>query len=111
MFSSLEHIQISLHQAFKMGGTSYTVEFQLKAVNRLNIQFNGNISKASRAFGITRKMLRDWCKNEIKMAKLKDKRIRRNAVNGRGAKYPLSEEQLIAWFREQRESKNISIYN
>ena len=26
------------------------------------------------------------CKNEIKMANLKDKRIRRNAVNGSGAK-------------------------
>ena len=45
------------------------------------------------------------------MANLKDKRIRRNSVNGRGAKYPLLEEQLIAWFREQRESKNISIHS
>ena len=86
MFSGLEQIQISLHQAFKMGRTSYTVEFKLKAVNRLNNEFNGSISKASRAIGITKKMLRDWCKNEIKMANLKDKRIRRNAVNGSGAK-------------------------
>ena len=76
-----------------MGRTSYTIEFKLKAVNRLNNEFNANISKASRAISITRKMLRDWCKNEIKMANLKDKRIR-NAVNGRGAKYSLLEEQL-----------------
>ena len=111
MFSSLEQIHISLHQALEMGRTSYTVEFKLKAFNRLNNEFNGNISKARKAIGITRKMLRDWCKNEIKMANLKDKRIRRNDVNGRGAKYPLLEEQLIAWFRQQRESKNISIYD
>ena len=32
----LRQIQISLHQAFKMGRKSYTVEFKLKAVNRLN---------------------------------------------------------------------------
>ena len=46
-----------------MGRTSYAVEFKLKAVNRLNNEFNGNISKASGSIDITRKMLRDWCKN------------------------------------------------
>ena len=66
MFSSLEQIQISLHQAFKMGRTSYTVEFKLKTVNKLNNEFNGNVSKASRATGITRKMLR-VCKVNLKI--------------------------------------------
>ena len=88
-----------------MGRSSYTIEFKLKAINRLNNEFNGNISKASTALGITRKMLREWCKNEIKMANLGDKRRRRHAASGRGAKFPLLEEQLIAWFREQRQSK------
>ena len=65
MFSSLEQIQITLHQAFMMGRTSYIVEFKLKAVNKLNNEFNCNISKASRVIGSTRKML-SVCKGKFK---------------------------------------------
>ena len=90
-----------------MGRSSYTIEFKLKTTNRLTNEFSGNISKASTALGIARKMLRDWCKNEVKMANLGDKRRRRYATGGRGAKYPLLEKQLVAWFREQRQSKII----
>ena len=36
---------------------AYTVKFKLKAVNKLNNEFNGNTSKASGAIGITWKML------------------------------------------------------
>ena len=46
----------------KMGRSSYTVEFKLKAVSRLKTAFHGNISQASRMLGIDRKQLREWTK-------------------------------------------------
>ena len=90
---------------FIMGRSSYTVEFKLKAVRRLKSEFSGNLSKASRALNISRKQLREWNRNEVKMANLSNKQSRRYAGAGRGAKYPLLEEQLLAWFKDQRESK------
>ena len=90
-----------------MGRLSYTVDFKLKAVARLKGEFSGNISKASRALNISRKQLREWNKNEVKMANISNKQTRRHAGAGRGAKYPLLEEQLIAWFKDQRDSKCI----
>ena len=48
---------------------------------------------------------RQWSKDEVKMANVSKKKTRRYAADGRGAKYPLLEEQLIAWFKEQRSSK------
>lgn len=94
-----------------MPRSSYTVDFKLKAVSRLKSEFSGNISKASRVLGIDRKQLREWSKNETKMANLNDKKTRRYTAGGRGAKYPLLEEQLAAWFKEQRGSKITILYS
>lgn len=87
-----------------MQRSSYTVEFKLKAVARLKSEFNGNLSKASRVLNISRKQLREWQRNEVKMANMTNKKTKRQ-TGGRGAKYPLLEVQLFAWFKEQRESK------
>ena len=89
-----------------MQRSSYTVEFKLKTIARLKSEFNGNLSKASEVLNISRKQLRDWQKNEVKMANMTNKKVKRH-TGGRGAKYPLLEEQLFAWFKEQRESKYI----
>lgn len=92
-----------------MSRKSYSIEFKLKAVNRLKSEFEGNISKASRVMNIDRKQLREWNKAEVKMANLNDKRGKRHAGAGRGCKYPLLEEQLFAWFQEQRKSKYLAL--
>ena len=89
-----------------MGRNSYSIDFKLKAVRRLNADFEGNISKASRNMGIDRKQLIEWSKKEVKLANVPDK-IRRYVAGGRGAKFPLLEEQLFAWFKDQRQSKNM----
>ena len=57
--------------------------------------------------GIDRKQLREWSKKEVKLANVPDKRTRRYAAGARGAKFPLLEEQLFAWFKDQRQSKNM----
>ena len=88
-----------------MQRSSYTVE-TLKTIARLKSEFNGNLSKASKVLNISRKQLTDWQKNEVKMANMTNKKVKRH-TGGRGVKYPLLEEQLFAWFKEQRESKYI----
>ena len=50
-----------------MGRNSYSIDFKLKAVRRLNADFEGNVSKASREMGIDRKQLGEWSKKEIKL--------------------------------------------
>ena len=69
--------------------------FRLKAVRRLNADFEGNISKASREMGIDRKQLREWSKKEVKLANVSDKRTRKNAAGGRDAKFPLLENSSL----------------
>ena len=88
-----------------MGRSSYTIDFKLKAVARLEGEFQGNLSKASRVLNISRKQLRDWARNEVKFVNVEDKRSKRKIGSGPHAKYPLLEEQLLAWFKEQQASK------
>ena len=80
------------------------LKFKLKTIAILKSEFSGNLSKASKVLNISRKQLRDWQKKEVKMANMTNKEVKRH-TGGRGAKYPLLEEQLFAWFKEQRESK------
>ena len=73
----------------KMGRNSYSIDFKLKAVRRLQSELCGNISQASMEMGIDKKQLREWNKKEVKLANESDKRTRRYAA---GAKFPLLEE-------------------
>ena len=72
----------------------------------MKTEFNGNISKASQVMGITRKMPRHWNKKEVKFANQPDKRVNRSITETRSGKYPLLEEQHLAWFKDQRKGKD-----
>ena len=109
LISSDTHFLIALHMV-KMGRNSYTVDFKLKAVKRLKGEFEGHLSKASRVLNITKKQLTEWARSEAKFANVKDIKNTRCIGSGQRAKYPLLEEQLLVWFKEQRESKYFLIY-
>ena len=78
-----------------IGRNSYTVDFKLKSIRRLNGEFQGNLSQASRVLGTSRKQLRDWLKLESKLANVGDKTNSRTLGSGARAKFPLLEEKHI----------------
>ena len=49
---------------------SYTIEYKLQVVERLKVEFNNNISAASRDTGVDRKRIREWVMQEEALAKL-----------------------------------------
>ncbi|CDW60040.1 BrkDBD and DDE 1 and HTH Tnp Tc5 domain containin g protein [Trichuris trichiura] len=80
---------------------SYTAGFKLEVVK---VAKESNNAQAARKYGVTRKMVIDWRKQEEALKKMpKKQRARRSGI----ASWPELENGLAEWDREQRQSGRI----
>ena len=90
---------------------SYRIEEKLDIIKRVKLDFNSNLSKASREFNIDRKVLRNRCQKEDVMMNMESKRSsRRLSGAGRRPQLPELENRLFAWFQQKRQEKIIVNY-
>ena len=90
---------------------SYSAFEKLEVLRKFRDEYGGNCSKASRELNVSRKMIKDWEKNEQNLADLDRKKMRRRLPGaGRRPFAPKLEEALFSWFKNQRKNKLIVNY-
>ena len=87
-----------------MSQRSFTISTKLDVLRRIRLDFDGNLSKASRELNIDRKRLREWQRQEPEFANATNKQTRRAMGGGKKPFAPELEVQLFAWFKSERQT-------
>lgn len=100
--SSRSSESLSEQKSSKCTRKSYTINEKLSALRKLK-EFDGNISKTSRALDIDRKTLREWKCNEEKFFNMSKKNTKRRCPGGVNKAFWLElEEHLFKWVQIER---------
>jgi hypothetical protein len=99
--SSRSSESLSEPKSSKCTRKSYTINEKLSAIRKLK-EFDGNISKTSRALDIDRKTLREWKCNGEKFFNMSKKNTKRCPGGGNKAFWLELEEYLFKWVQIER---------
>jgi hypothetical protein len=90
----------------------HTLQEKLEGLQKLRDN-DGNVTLTALELHITRKMLRNWRKDELKMLQQNNIKTSKRMNGGSSPKWPEIENKLVEWVKVERGEKKriISAYN